>query len=43
MDMAVEVEHMIKPMKEPMITKYKVKKCLQHQKKKKKKLPDRMD
>ena len=35
MDMAVEVEHMIKPMKEPMITKDKAKKCLQHQKKKK--------
>ena len=41
MDMAVEVEHTIKPMKEPMITKDKVKKCLQH--KKKKKLLDRMN
>ena len=35
----LEVEHTIKPMKEPMITKDKVKKCLQHQKKKKKKDP----
>ena len=40
MDMAVEVEHTIKPMKEPMITKDKIKKCLQHTKKKKKSGPD---